>query len=329
MEQQILLSIVIPAYNVEKYIEHCLESIYSQGKDESLFEVIVVNDGSKDKTGEIAKSILGKHSNSQYTEQLNQGQSVARNNGFALAKGKYVWFVDSDDWLKEDAFNTVWPILESNKFDIVVMPLEWYYPDTTKNELDIKIKEDFTIKGIDYTKKKYPLAPIQRDLISVEFLKRNNISWMPNVLHEDGLYGREIFYLAKSVYVMKDSYYSYRQQGESVMHNIKIRSAWDIITIHKEIIKFYNKRVKQEDKLWFRTEQTHLLLDCISFTYALRGTEEFKDFLKATRKYRRNQCLVCLRGNSLKNMIKLIAKALCPIIYMRIDHFVGKFIRDH
>lgn len=324
MEGNILLSIVIPAYNVERYIGQCLDSIYYQGKDEKLFEVIVVDDGSNDRTGLIVRTFLENHKNAKYLRQENQGQSVARNKGFSLAKGKFVWFIDSDDWLKKGAFNSVWTLMESYKYDIIAMPLEWSFKISKKNFLDIIINGDVELEGIDYMKNKFPVAPIQRCIISKEFIDKNNITWFPHVLHEDGLYGHEIFYLAKSVHVLKNSYYNYRQQDESTMHSIKIQSAWDLITIHKQLMIFSKDHVNSSDRLWFKTYSSNILIDCLSFTWSLRHTKEYKEFINSTRNYRMIQCLECIKGNSLKNKIKLIIKAFSPSLYVRLTKIVSK-----
>ena len=93
------LSIIIPMYNCEKYINDCLDSILESDLPKDEYEVIIINDGSKDKGPEIAQKYVSAHNNFTYLTQENQGQSVARNYGLEKAKGEYVWFVDGDDKL--------------------------------------------------------------------------------------------------------------------------------------------------------------------------------------------------------------------------------------
>ena len=93
------LSIIVPIYNVEKYVRTCIESIYKQGLDEKDFEVIIVNDGTTDRSMEVIADIIKQHSNIIVIEQENQGLSVARNKGMAKAKGEYIFMIDSDDFL--------------------------------------------------------------------------------------------------------------------------------------------------------------------------------------------------------------------------------------
>lgn len=102
-----LVSIIIPIYNVEQYIEQCFTSIYAQDISEDIFEVIAVNDGTPDNSMSIVKTIASQHKNLVIINQENQGLSVARNTGLDHAKGEYIWFVDSDDWLTKDSLSLV------------------------------------------------------------------------------------------------------------------------------------------------------------------------------------------------------------------------------
>ena len=95
----ISLSYILPLYNVSQHLEKCLSSIIAQGLPPGTFEVILVDDGSKDSSLSIARSWQDRHSEIKVISQTNQGQSVARNVGLSLAKGTYIWFIDSDDFI--------------------------------------------------------------------------------------------------------------------------------------------------------------------------------------------------------------------------------------
>ena len=114
------LSIILPVYNVERYIKPCLESIFKQGLDEDDYEVIIVNDGTEDRSMEVIEDIIAAHSNITVINQKNLSLSVARNNGIAEAKGEYILMPDSDDLLIE---NSLKPLLDKaleTKADLVV-----------------------------------------------------------------------------------------------------------------------------------------------------------------------------------------------------------------
>lgn len=321
IKNMLLLSIVIPIYNVEKYIETCLNSIYEQHTDETLFEVILVNDGTKDLSAEIAKRIIKSHPNTKLITQENQGLSIARNTGLACAKGEYVWFVDSDDWLKSGALNVVLPLIKTGKYDMITMPLDWSYQNTKLNHQDIKINSDRVLSGMEYQNCDFPTGAVQRNIIRRSLLTEYDIKFFPHILHEDALFGGEVFYLAKSIYVLKSSYYNYRQREEgSIMHSITIRSAEDLLTVHKELMKFAHRYVSSKDIIWFRTRQIQVLFGPYFLCWDLRNTKQFKDFKNRTRPYRRQECKKCLQGNSFLTKIKIMLCAYAPMLraYIRI-----------
>lgn len=114
------LSIIVPVYNVEKYIRPCFESIFKQGLDDADFEVIIVNDGTKDRSMEMIEDIISQHNNITVINQENQGLSVARNNGMDIARGDYIQFVDSDDILIENCVPYLLNKAISTKADLIV-----------------------------------------------------------------------------------------------------------------------------------------------------------------------------------------------------------------
>ena len=113
-----LVSIIIPVYNVEKYVQACLESIAAQTY--TNLEVIIVDDGSTDSSGKICEAFCGQDNRFQYIRQTNQGAGIARNTGIRHSTGQYVWFVDSDDTLLPDAVETAYEAIVSGPYELVV-----------------------------------------------------------------------------------------------------------------------------------------------------------------------------------------------------------------
>ena len=141
------LSIIVPIYQVERYIRPCIESIFKQGLDDTDFELIIVNDGTKDRSMEMIADIISQYDNIIVINQENQSLSVARNNGIAAAKGEYIFMPDSDDMLIE---NSLKPLLEKaleTKADLVVADfltmtseeiVDFYKKDFQQSELQLK-----------------------------------------------------------------------------------------------------------------------------------------------------------------------------------------------
>ena len=117
VSQRVSFSVVIPVYNAEKYLSRCLDSILAQ---KGTFEIIAVNDGSKDKSLQILQDYAKKHSNIRIINQKNQGVSAARNTGMAVAENEYITFIDADDWLERDVFKKISKILKQDNPDIVL-----------------------------------------------------------------------------------------------------------------------------------------------------------------------------------------------------------------
>lgn len=118
--ENVKLSIIVPVYNVEQYIRPCMESIFNQGLDDSDFELILVNDGTRDNSFGVISDIIESHQNIRILEQENSGPSIARNNGIKSAKGQYLMFVDSDDLLVNYSIAKLLDIAIERSVDLLV-----------------------------------------------------------------------------------------------------------------------------------------------------------------------------------------------------------------
>lgn len=185
------LSIIVPVYNVEKYIHPCFESIFKQGLDDTCFEVIIVNDGTTDKSMEMIADIINQHNNIKIINQENQGLSVARNNGIAAARGEYFLMPDPDDLL---VYNSLPFLLEqalSSKADMVVAKfLKVSEEEADLLHIDSIKQEEATI--IEKTGKEMlieDLSPYEcyvwRTLYRRQFIIDNNIKFTPGILYQD------------------------------------------------------------------------------------------------------------------------------------------------
>lgn len=141
-----MISIIVPVYNVEKYLERCIESILSQTYKN--FELIIINDGSSDKSIDICEKYKAIDSRIIFINQSNKGVSAARNVGLDIAKGDYVAFVDSDDYIENDMYEILINSIEGNNADISVCGFYELRPNNKRNELFIK-KESFIMKSED------------------------------------------------------------------------------------------------------------------------------------------------------------------------------------
>lgn len=195
------LSIIVPVYNVEKYIRPCLESIFKQGLDEDRFEVIIVNDGSTDKSMEMITDIIQQHNNITVINQENQSLSVARNNGIAVAKGEYILMPDSDDLLIE---NSLKPLLEKaleSKPDLVVADFLKMTDEQTNNIQDIPQKEYSIQEKTGEELFLEDLNPhecfVWRTLYRRFYILDNNLKFIPGIYCQDVPFTHEAYIKAK------------------------------------------------------------------------------------------------------------------------------------
>ena len=198
------LSIVVPVYNVEKYVRTCIESIFKQGLDEKCFEVIIVNDGSTDRSLEVITDIISQHSNIVVINQENQGLSVARNNGIAAAKGEYILMPDSDDILIENSLAPLLEISTDTKADLVVAD---FFTMTNEEILSFSKKEfmqpEIQLKKV--TGKQIYLEVLNpnhcyvwRTLYRREFLIKQGLTFYPGIRYQDIPFTHECYLKANN-----------------------------------------------------------------------------------------------------------------------------------
>jgi glycosyltransferase involved in cell wall biosynthesis len=170
------LSIIIPVYNVYKYLDSCLSSVFQQDLSLDNFEVIIVNDGSTDASEEIILRYKNLFSNLIYIKQENQGVSVARNKALAVAKGNYITFVDSDDSIYENTFSAIVNRLESLNLDILYLSIEEYTEDDVYIRTLPKTGDDAIISdGFTHERRTYTSTFYKKDILENHFFTRNII----------------------------------------------------------------------------------------------------------------------------------------------------------
>lgn len=208
-----LISIIVPVYNTEKYIERCLDSIMKQ--DYPNFEVILVNDGSTDESGIIIQKYKEKYKNISYIKQENKGVGAARNAGIKVAKGDYISFVDSDDLIMEDYCSHLLSII--GDADISVAGREKYIDNVyDKSKTPSQV---ITVSGMEALKfqmlGKYNTRPAWRKLYKRNIVE--DVSFVEDCIFEEVRYSAETFLKAEKVIFANKDLYSYRIRPNSIM----------------------------------------------------------------------------------------------------------------
>ena len=231
------LSIIIPVYNVEKYLSKCLDSILVDNAFTG--QVMCVNDGSTDGSAAILDEYAERYPNVEIITQTNAGLSVARNAGFDRATGDYVFFLDSDDWVMSDSISRV--LMQINGEDVVYFNAKKYYEDTQTYDVDCAIKEIKHIDGhvyyaIAYGKpRNMSFSCVCGGIYKRSFLKENNLYNEPGLYHEDDYFTPQVLLAAKDVSCINEYVYVYRVRKGSITANVTEKHIKDMLFIVRNL----------------------------------------------------------------------------------------------
>ena len=243
------VSVIIPVYNTEKYVRQAVESIRRQTLKD--IEIIIVNDGSTDGSMTILEELAAQDERIKLFSQENQGQSIARN--FALQKvgGKYLYFMDSDDYLENDALELCFEKAESNNLDFVLFDAEILNPqDTTAIDITYQrtqiMDEESIYTGNELLNlfiRKYIFTPSPcLSFINTAFLRQQNLSFYPGIIHEDQLFTCKLYLNANKVMCIAKPFFKRRFRSDSTMTN---RFAWKnmrgYLTVTAELLQYASK----------------------------------------------------------------------------------------
>lgn len=214
------ISIIIPVYNVEKYLRQCLDSLIGQTLKD--IEIVCVNDGSKDNSLEILREYKNKDSRIVIIDQINQGVSVARNNALKIAKGEYIGFVDSDDWVDADFFEKLYYSAIKNDCDIAVGGIAWNFTSGELDFIDLKFKKS---KIFNKTPDKYKItrvakaAYIWNKIYKKELFEKLKLEFEPGICYEDMMFSHIILHESEKLVTVPNTFYHYRANPLSLVHN--------------------------------------------------------------------------------------------------------------
>ncbi|WP_445384803.1 glycosyltransferase [Robiginitalea sp. IMCC44478] len=240
------LSIVIPVYNVEDYVEKCIRSCYDQELPISDFEVIVVNDGTNDSSLEICEYLQNEFPTLKIISQENKGLSGARNTGLQHATGEYVWFVDSDDWIKSNCLNPLITLLKSTSPDLLWMGhcvvkdgkvIKYYIPQYLKTP--VKGNEFYAnhLEGLYY---------IWKFIYSRKFLLENNLKFYEGLIYEDLEFTPRALNVAESCITLPESFYYYLIREGSIVNKMQQRNINARFLIIENHLKLYSAASNSE-----------------------------------------------------------------------------------
>ncbi|MCC7554091.1 MAG: glycosyltransferase [Methanobacteriaceae archaeon] len=238
------VSVIIPVYNVEKYLKECLDSVLNQTLEN--IEILCINDGSTDSSLKILEEYSEKDERVKIFTKKNEGQGVARTLGIKLSKGEYIGFVDADDFIKKDMFEKLYNKAYKNDLDLLICKTSTYDEKTKEIDDDnwyhsLKCFNGFKKDIFDHNDTKefthHISVPPYNKIYKRNYILKNNIEFPPKLIFEDEVFFYEAYLKAKKISLLDDHLYYYRinRQGSTVVSSSE-KDFSDVVEIFNLII---------------------------------------------------------------------------------------------
>lgn len=254
-----LLSIVVPMFNVEKYLQKCIHSLFAQKLDDKEYEIILVDDESPDNSFELARFLVKGKKNVKIVRQKNKGLGGARNTGIENASGKYILFLDADDFYINNSVRKIIDLAEKYQLDILEFGAKIINQDNKVIYTLSKSNEPKTLSGVNYYNSLRYMPSACNKLYNLSFLKKNNLVFLKHIYGEDFEFNTRVLYLAKKVmatdHVVAKFYQSENSITRSKNSSQKRKYINDLIFSLIEIKNFESKNSSTS------TKETRLFFD--------------------------------------------------------------------
>ena len=308
---EIKVSVIVPVYNTEKFLEKCIRSIMSQTLKE--IEIICINDGSKDSSLEILKKIQMEDERIIIINKKNEGVSIARNIGIAKAKGEYLSFIDSDDWIEKNCYDEMYKKIKDEKADIIVA--DFFSENFENKQVEYKLDGNADTQISKKTfKKDMVLAKrtgfLCNKLIRREIFYQHRIRYPKNItLGEDFYTLLKILKYSKKIIKINKAYLHYIQHTNNTCKKI------DAI----QLVRTYNLFEKMEKEALIDKENLKGLK--VNFLGWILNKEEFFKLLKNEYQYKKmiEDILNSIKTVNLELVVSRKIK-LCVIILKRLNN---------
>lgn len=314
-------SVIIPVYNVEKYLEDCIQSILANKCDS--YEIILVDDGSSDSSPAICDKYEQQYANIRTVHKKNGGLSDARNVGLAEAKGEYILFVDSDDFVGTDTlFATAERLIKDSNchIDLLTFGYSKYYNSDKRVDYSPAISKAFEIMPIEETVRRYLfILSAWAKFVRRELLVNANIDFRKGVFSEDIEWCAKLILNCKDTIVLNETAYEYRQRENSITKSIGIKNVNDVENAIYKCIKMETEC----DDANRRDALRIFIATCVSmYIIAIASSEKeswqsksvvvksLKKYLRYSSRIRERIILIILSVIGYKNTLRLLRMRL-------------------
>ena len=304
-----LLTVVIPVYNVEKYLKRCIDSILIQ--EWKNYDILLVDDGSTDNSPQICEDYAKAYDIISVIHKENGGLSEARNTGISNAEGEYVFFLDSDDWIEPNTFSDLAEVIESDQYDIIS-----FNPEFVKSEHDI-------IKSDSKRTKRLTGKEALIDMFSYGFITgfatdkiyrkalftKNTIQFPVGKYYEDLGTNYKLFLAAKKVYATNQKYYHYLiDNPDAITQSWNEKKLRDMFGFYKEVFysDFVRSQLNQEElhisQLYYVNGLTHILASL----YKAKLHKHYSEITSEVKQELEKNKMTCSEMKSIPNRNKYL-----------------------
>ncbi len=298
------------------FIGQCLSSIVGNEVDKTLYEVIVIDDGSTDASAQIVREFCVKYPNILLYTQTNQGVSVARMKGISKAEGDYIWFIDSDDWIDKDALLQIFEELNKDVApEVIIAPFRLRFQDRQPIIAPVITNSCVACGKTLLRTKQYSFIGPPYFVFKRSFFQNPWLYFPRNTRFEDEYFARVLLYQADKILLLNHPYYNYRQQADSFMHSCSINSAPYFIEVYKHLKDFADSQVKEEDKDWFSYNITSFLLESIVRNLNQVHSDKYTTFKKNSLPFIRQEFFKNRRCFPLKEQVLGGFLLSSPLLY--------------
>lgn len=270
------ISIIIPVYNMGKYLDQCLESVFCQ-IDDSI-EVIIVNDGSTDNSYKIIEKYLKLYKNIVYIEQENQGLSISRNKGLELAKGEYIMFLDSDDYLEQNSISNIYIKAKEKDADILIFGHRKVYDENNSfDKTNTIFDENKAFEG-DQVAQRMLSGDIEGyccdKLLKHEYIKENKLEFQQGIYIEDFFPIFQQVYKSKQIGFYNEVVYNYRQRKDSISNSKNKKLLTDFSLCVENVLKYIDKNEININKKYIDSYKSQAFNFMITIFFEINNKNE-------------------------------------------------------
>ena len=282
----LILSIIVPVYNVRPYLEKCVQSLLDQDLDLDEYEVILVDDGSTDGGGELCDRIQMENANIRVIHQANQGLSAARNTGLSAANGKYIQFVDSDDWIESRVLKGLLQKMEDDFLDVLKFGYrqvsesgaflkETRFSGQSEGADIVQSGASFLLNHLWYT------CYACQFILRRDFLVGNQLYFKPGIIFEDVEWTPRVMQIARRVVGLDVIVYDYLMRNSSITNGTDVQKRLESTLERINDLKMQMQTI--DDKRWYRGMISQMVVGMLT-TVSLQLYDEREYYLDILNK---------------------------------------------